>query len=167
MSDAIIVENLSKHFRRFQKDRPSSLKEAALRGFRNLGCSENQFWALRDVSFTVPRGKMVGVIGQNGAGKSTLLRLIGGVGRPDAGRIKVNGRIGALLDLTTGFHPDLTGRENVYVSGVICGLTRAEVAERMDDIIEFAELEKFIDNPVRTYSTGMQMRLGFAVAVHT
>lgn len=167
MSNAIVVENLSKHFRRFRRDRPSSLKEAALRGFRNLNRSEDAFWALRDVSFSVERGKMIGVIGQNGAGKSTLLRLIGGVGRPNSGKIEVHGRIGALLDLTTGFHPDLTGRENVFVNGVICGLTRAEVAERLDDIIAFAELEKFIDNPVRTYSTGMQMRLGFAVAVHT
>lgn len=166
MSDAIIVEGISKTFRRYSSDRPASLKEAVLAGLRGLGARET-FWALREVSFSIPRGKMVGVIGTNGAGKSTLLRLIGGVGKADAGRITVNGRIGALLDLTTGFHPDLTGRENVFVSGVICGLTRREVEERFDEIVAFAGLEKFIDNPVRTYSTGMQMRLGFAVAIHT
>jgi lipopolysaccharide transport system ATP-binding protein len=166
MSDAIIVENLSKRFRRHHAGRPHSLKEAVFNGFRNIRSNET-FWGLRDVSFRVKRGCMVGVIGQNGAGKSTLLRLIGGVGRPDGGRIQVDGRIGALLDLTAGFHPDLTGRENVSVSGVICGLTRREVAERMDSIIEFAELENSIDTPIRTYSTGMQMRLGFAVAIHT
>ncbi len=166
MNDAIVVENLGKRFRRLHTDRPGSFKEAVLRGFRNLRLQE-EFWALRDVSFRVPPGKMVGIIGQNGAGKSTLLRLIGGVGQPNEGEISVNGRIGALLDLTTGFHPDLTGRENVFVSGVICGLTRREVSERMDEIIAFAELEKSIDNPIRTYSTGMQMRLGFSVAIHT
>ncbi len=105
-------------------------------------------------------------MGPNGAGKSTLLRLIGGVGRPDEGQVTVQGRIGALLDLGAGFHPDLTGRENVFVNGVIAGLTRHEVAQRFDAIVDFAELGAFIDNPLRTYSTGMQMRLGFAVAVH-
>jgi lipopolysaccharide transport system ATP-binding protein len=109
---------------------------------------------------------MVGVIGSNGAGKSTLLRLVGSVGQPDEGKVTVNGRIGALLDLGAGFHPDLTGRENVFISGVIAGLTRRQVAERFDSIVEFAELEEFIDNPLRTYSTGMKMRLAFAVAVH-
>jgi lipopolysaccharide transport system ATP-binding protein len=166
MNDAIVVENLSKRFRRLHADRPGSFKEAVLRGFRNLRLEED-FWALRDVSFRVSPGKMIGIIGQNGAGKSTLLRLIGGVGRSSSGKISVNGRIGALLDLTTGFHPDLTGRENVFISGVICGLTRQEVSERMDEIVAFAELEKSIDNPIRTYSTGMQMRLGFSVAIHT
>lgn len=166
MNEAIVVQNLCKRFRRFHADRPSSLKEAALRGFKGITDKES-FWALRDVSFRLERGKMAGVIGQNGAGKSTLLRLLGGVGKPTSGKIQVNGRIGALLDLTAGFHPDLTGRENVFVSGVICGLTRREVAEQMDSIIEFAELENFIDNPIRTYSTGMQMRLGFSVAIHT
>jgi lipopolysaccharide transport system ATP-binding protein len=110
---------------------------------------------------------MVGVVGSNGSGKSTLLRLIGGVGRPDKGKVETHGRLGALLDLNSGFHPELTGRENVYISGVIGGLTRRDVAQRFDSIVAFAELEAFIDNPIRTYSTGMQMRLGFAVAVHT
>jgi lipopolysaccharide transport system ATP-binding protein len=166
MSDAIIVENLIKHFRRAHANRPGSLKEAVLRGFKNFRSTE-KFCALDQISFRVKTGTMVGIIGQNGAGKSTLLRLIGGVGRADSGRISVHGRIGALLDLTAGFHPDLTGRENVFITGVICGLTRREVAERMNEIIAFAELEDSIDNPIRTYSTGMQMRLGFAVAAHT
>jgi lipopolysaccharide transport system ATP-binding protein len=169
MPEAIIVQNLSKSFRRYHADRPTTLKEALLRGLRGLRqiALAERFWALRDVSFSVAPGRMVGVIGPNGAGKSTLLRLIGGVGRPDQGNVEAHGRIGALLDLGAGFHPDLTGRENVFVNGVIAGLTRYEVARRFDSIVDFAELEAFIDNPLRTYSTGMQMRLGFAVAVHT
>jgi lipopolysaccharide transport system ATP-binding protein len=106
-------------------------------------------------------------MGANGAGKSTLLRLIGGVGRPDEGQIHVNGRIGALLDLGAGFHPDLTGRENIYINGVISGLSRREVRRSFDSIVHFAELEEFIDSPLRMYSSGMQMRLGFAIAAHT
>ena len=166
MSDAILVENLGKRFRRYHADRPTTIKEAVLRGLRRVGPVE-QFWALREVSFHIAPGRMVGVVGPNGAGKSTLLRLIGGVGRPDEGLVTVHGRIGALLDLGTGFHPDLTGRENVFVNGVIAGLTHREVARRFDAIVDFAELEDFVDQPLRTYSTGMQMRLGFSVAVHT
>jgi lipopolysaccharide transport system ATP-binding protein len=166
MPDAIAVQNLGKRFRRYHADRPNTLKEALLRGLRRIRPAE-YLWALRDVSFRIPPGRMVGVVGPNGAGKSTLLRLIGGVGLPDEGSVTVRGRIGALLDLGTGFHPDLTGHENVFVNGVISGLTRHEVARRFDSIVAFAELEEFIDNPLRTYSTGMQMRLGFAVAAHT
>jgi lipopolysaccharide transport system ATP-binding protein len=166
MTDAVAVQNLGKRFRRYHADRPTTLKEALLHGLRRMAPAE-RFWALRDVSFSVAPGRMVGVVGPNGAGKSTLLRLIGGVGRPDEGQVTVHGRIGALLDLGAGFHPDLTGRENVFINGVIAGLTRHEVARRFDSIVAFAELEPFIDNPLRTYSTGMQMRLGFAVAAHT
>jgi lipopolysaccharide transport system ATP-binding protein len=125
-----------------------------------------RFWALRDVSFSVAPGRMLGIVGANGSGKSTLLRLIGGVERPDEGSVKIHGKSCAFLDLGVGFHGDLTGRENVFISGVVSGLTRAEVAERFDSIVAFAELEEFIDGPLRTYSTGMQMRLAFAVAVH-
>lgn len=166
MREAIIVQRLGKRFNRFHAEKPVTIMEAALAGLRRMKPVEH-FWALRDVSFTVSPGQMLGVLGHNGAGKSTLLQLIGGVGRPDEGRVKVNGRIGALLDLGAGFHGDLTGRENVFTTAVVAGLTRREVARRLDAIVEFAELEQFIDNPVRTYSTGMQMRLAFSVAVHT
>jgi lipopolysaccharide transport system ATP-binding protein len=125
------------------------------------------FWALRDVDLDVPYGACLGLVGANGAGKSTLLRLIAQVGRPDAGTIEVRGRMRALLDLGTGFHPDLTGRENVFLGGVISGLSRREVKRRFDEIVAFAELESFIDNPLRTFSTGMRLRLAFSVAALT
>ena len=165
MGETIVLQNVSKWFRRYPVDRPMTFKEAVLHGLRRLGPVE-RFWALRGVSFTVASGHTVGVIGPNGAGKSTLLRLIGGVGRPDEGQLMVHGRIGALLDLGAGFHPDLTGRENVFISGIISGLTRREVAQRFDAMVQFSELDAFIDNPLRTYSTGMRMRLAFAVAAH-
>jgi lipopolysaccharide transport system ATP-binding protein len=166
MGLAIEVSNVSKVFRRYRPDRPHTLQEVLARGFKGIR-SRERFWGLRDVSFTVPRGRTVGIIGTNGSGKSTLLRLVGGIGRPDTGRVKVSGRIGALLDLGSGFHTDLTGRENAIVGGVLNGLTRREVLRRLDEIVAFAEVEKFIDNPMRTYSTGMQMRLAFSTAVHT
>jgi lipopolysaccharide transport system ATP-binding protein len=165
MGDAIVVQNLSKQFRRYPADRPRTLQEACMRGLRRTKPVEC-FWALDDVSFTIAPGRMVGVLGPNGAGKSTLLRLIGGVGRPDKGMVKAHGQIGALLDLGAGFHPELTGRENVFVSGVITGLTRREVRERLDSIVAFAELEAWIESPLRTYSSGMQLRLAFSIAVH-
>lgn len=165
MSDAVKVRNLSKKYYRYHTHRPRTLQEAVLQGLRRITPVEH-FWALNDVSFSVAPGRMVGVIGSNGAGKSTLLRLVGGVGRPDRGRIDTHGRIGALLNLGTDFHSDLTGRENVFVSGVIAGLTRREVADHFDDIVAFSELDEFIDNPLRAYSSGMKMRLAFSVAVH-
>lgn len=164
MESAITVTKLGKRFRRRHADAPTTLKGALFNGLR--GTRPDVFWGLHDVSFSIKPGRTVGIIGRNGAGKSTLLRLVGGVGRPDAGRIQAHGRIGALLDLGAGQHPELTGRECIFISGVISGMTRAEVARRYDDIVAFAELEAFIDNPLRTYSTGMQMRLAFAVAVH-
>jgi lipopolysaccharide transport system ATP-binding protein len=127
---------------------------------------QDEFWALQDVSFEVAPGRMAGIIGRNGSGKSTLLRLTGGVGKADRGRIITRGRIGALIDLGAGFHPDLSGRENVFINGVISGLTRKEVMKNFDSIVAFAELEDFIDSPLRIYSLGMQMRLAFAVAIH-
>jgi lipopolysaccharide transport system ATP-binding protein len=166
MKSAVEVTNLTKKFRWLNPDRPSTIQEAVARGLR-WKRSVEYIWALRDLSFRVGAGKTVGIIGSNGSGKSTLLRLIGGVGRPDAGRIDVHGRIGALLDLGAGFHPDLTGRENTILAGLLNGLTRREVLARFDAIVAFAEVEKVIDSPVRTYSTGMQMRLAFATAVHT
>jgi lipopolysaccharide transport system ATP-binding protein len=162
----VVVENLGKRYSRQHRDRPRTLMEAALAGFRKMGTIEH-FWALQDVSFSVMPGQMLGVVGHNGAGKSTLLQVLSGIVSPDAGRVQVAGRMGALLDLGAGFHPDLSGRENVLVSAIVGGLTRREATRQLDEIVAFAELEDFIDNPIRTYSTGMQMRLGFSVAVHT
>lgn len=166
MQAAVRVRGVGKQFHRYHADRPITLKQAVVGGLRRMRETE-RFWALSDVSFDVPAGRMLGVVGRNGAGKSTLLRLIGGVGRPDRGTVTVCGRVGALLDLGAGFQRDLSGRENIFVSGVIAGLTRREVAYRLDDIVCFAELEDFLDAPLRTYSSGMQMRLAFSIAAHT
>ncbi len=166
MPSPVIVENLGKRFHHYSSDKTWTFQEAVLRGFKKRQ-PHDYFWALREIDFEVPAGKMMGLIGRNGAGKSTLLRLIGGVGEPSEGRIITSGRIGALIDLGAGFHPDLTGRENIYINGVISGLLRQEVAKRFDDIVDFAEIEEFIDSPFRTYSTGMRMRLAFSVAVNT
>jgi ABC-type polysaccharide/polyol phosphate transport system ATPase subunit len=166
MSQAIVVKGLGKRFNRYNADRPLTIMEAALWGWWRMK-PQARFWALRDVSFTVAPGEMLGILGKNGAGKSTLLQLVGGIGRAEEGTIKVNGRIGGLLDLGAGFHSDLTGRENVFVGAVVAGLTRREATRRFKDIVEFAELEQFIDSPLRTYSTGMKMRLAFSVAIHT
>jgi lipopolysaccharide transport system ATP-binding protein len=166
MTAAIHVSGLGKQFRRYHADRPHTLQEVLARGFTRVR-SRELFWALRDVTFTVGRGRAVGIIGTNGSGKSTLLRLVAGIGRADTGSIQVAGRIGALLDLGSGFHTDLSGRENVLVAGVLNGLTRDELLRRFDDIVAFAEVGDFIDNPMRTYSSGMQMRLAFSAAVHT
>ncbi|MEN3009739.1 MAG: ABC transporter ATP-binding protein [Candidatus Bipolaricaulaceae bacterium] len=122
--------------------------------------------ALKDVSFSVPEGTVLGIIGPNGAGKSTLLRVIAGIYRPTSGRIIVNGRVSALLSLGLGFHPELSGRENIIIGGLAMGLSRREIKRRMEEIVEFAELQDFIDAPVRTYSSGMYMRLAFSVAVN-
>lgn len=166
MREAIVVRNLSKTFRRYHPDRPWTIQEALAKGVGRLRPVE-RFWGLRDVSFNVALGRTVGIVGANGSGKSTLLRLICGIGKPDIGSVQVNGRIGALLDLGVGFQPDLTGRENAIVCGILGGLTRREVLDRLDSIIAFAEIEEFIDSPLRTYSSGMQMRLAFSTAIHT
>lgn len=166
MKPAIVVENLGKCYRRTNTHRPRTFMEAALQGFRGLR-NDYPFWALEDVNFAVLPGQMLGVLGHNGAGKSTLLQLVSGMVRPSVGSVHVAGRLGALLDIGAGFHPDLTGRENAQVSAIVGGLTRREAQKTFAEIVEFAELEEFIDNPLRTYSTGMQMRLGFSVAIHT
>lgn len=166
MPGHINAHGLGKRFPRFTGERPRSVKEMLLRGLRGVR-PHHTFWALRYVDVEIGPGQMLGIIGHNGAGKSTLLKLLSGIGRPDEGSVETRGRIAGLLELGTGFHPDLTGRENVFVSGVISGLTRAEVSERFEEIVEFAELASFMESPLRTYSQGMKLRLGFAVATHT
>ena len=159
---AISLEAVSKRFRLFH-ERPSSLKERLLRMRRTRS---EEFWALRDISFDVADGETIGLVGANGSGKTTLLKIIAGILRPTSGRVTARGRIAALLELGAGFHPELTGRENVYLNASILGLSKRETDQRFDDIVSFAEPEPFIDNQVKHYSSGMFVRLGFAVAVH-
>ena len=161
---AISVNSISKQFR-LHHDRPRSLQELVLdtlRGARNGRSTE--FWALKDVSFEVQPGETLALIGENGSGKSTLLKLIARILEPTRGQIESHGRVAGLLELGAGFHPDLTGRDNVYLNGSILGLDRREMTARFDDIVSFAELERFIDVPLKHYSSGMQVRLGFAIA---
>jgi lipopolysaccharide transport system ATP-binding protein len=163
---AIRFEDVSKKFI-LHRERSRSFQDLALNLIRRDNDSRKVFWALRDVSFAVEQGETVGLIGPNGAGKSTALKLISRIIEPTSGRIEVNGRVGALLELGAGFHPDLTGRENIFLNGSILGLSRAQIRRKLDAIIDFAELEYFIDVPVKHYSSGMYVRLGFSVAVNT
>jgi lipopolysaccharide transport system ATP-binding protein len=163
---AIRFEGVSKRFV-LRRQRTKSLQDAVVDLFRRGENRRQTVWALRDVSFEIQRGEMVGLVGPNGAGKSTALKLISRIIEPTSGSIEVNGRIGALLELGAGFHPDLTGRENISLNGSILGLSRSEIRSRFDDIVSFAELERFIDVPVKNYSSGMYVRLGFSVAAHT
>jgi ABC-type polysaccharide/polyol phosphate transport system ATPase subunit len=158
----ISIQDVSRRFR-VNKHRNLTLKEAILRPEMRRG---EEIWALRGVSLEIGRGESVGFVGRNGSGKTTLLRLIAGIFAPTTGQVDVGGTVGSLLELGAGFHPDFTGRENIYLSGSIYGLKRRYVRERLEEIVTFAELESFIDLPVRTYSSGMHMRLGFAIAVH-
>ncbi len=159
---AVRVENVSKRFRLYH-ERNQSLKAAMLRGGR---AKFDEFWALKDVSFEVPTGTTFGLIGQNGSGKSTLLKCMARILRPDLGTITVNGKVSALLELGAGFHQELSGRENVYLNGSILGLARKQIDAKFDEIVAFAGLEKFIDTPVKNYSSGMYVRLGFSVAIN-
>jgi ABC-type polysaccharide/polyol phosphate transport system ATPase subunit len=159
---AIRIDDVSRRFRVYPRE-GRTLKELVLARGRLRGTDVE---ALRGVSFAVEPGSAVGLIGRNGSGKTTLLRIVSGIIRPTSGRVAVGGRVGSLLELGAGFHPDFTGRENVFLNGAIHGLRRAYIRERLDEIVAFAGLERFIDLPVRTYSSGMYMRLGFAVAAH-
>jgi ABC-2 type transport system ATP-binding protein len=158
---AIEVRDVSKRFRLY-REKPTSIKQRLL----STRSRAVEFWALRDVSFDVPRGSTLGLIGHNGSGKTTILKIIAGILRPTAGIVNQRGRLSALLELGAGFHPELTGRENVYLNASFLGLTRKDIDLRYDAIVEFAELEQFMDNQVKFYSSGMLVRLGFAVAVH-
>jgi len=167
VTSAIELSNVSKIYARYSGHQFATLKSALLKRslLRDLRPNE-AFTALKDVSFTVAKGSTVGVIGRNGSGKSTALKLVAGITKPTAGTVKVNGKISALIELGAGFHPEISGRENVFINGIMLGLSKREVEERFDDIVDFAELREFIDAPVKTYSSGMYMRLGFAVAIH-
>lgn len=179
MSDVVLrAERLSKmyHIGR-REERPDSLREAVVAGFkvpwqrlRRGGAAsdrdEDVIWALKDVSFEVERGEVLGVIGRNGAGKSTLLKILSQITEPTRGRAEIHGRVGSLLEVGTGFHQELTGRENVYLSGAVLGMTRSEIEQKFDEIVAYSGVEKFIDTPIKRFSIGMKVRLGFAVAAH-
>jgi lipopolysaccharide transport system ATP-binding protein len=183
MSTVIKVENLSKKYtlRHEQAERYVALRDMIARWGRTFGkkiCSpftlhhspftesKEEFFALKDVSFEVKQGESVGIIGRNGAGKSTLLKLLGRITEPTSGRISIKGRVASLLEVGTGFHPELTGRENIFLNGAILGMTKAEIKRKFDEIVAFAEVEKFLDTPVKHFSSGMYVRLAFAVAAH-
>jgi len=165
---AVVATELAKVYRRFlHQNQFRTLKSALLTGSLLSDLTSDQiFTALDGVSFEVPKGSTFGVIGENGSGKSTLLKLLAGITKPTRGRLNVDGRVSALIELGAGFHPEISGRENVAINGIMLGLTRKQVEERFDAIVAFAELERFIEAPVKTYSSGMYMRLGFAVAIH-
>ncbi len=172
----VSAAELGKRYRIGDRDRPTLLSEAARSAFERLrrsspgrgagGVKDEEVWALRDVSLEVPEGQALGVIGRNGSGKTTLLKILARVTEPTAGRAVVRGRVGALIELGTGFHPELTGRENVFLNGAILGMSRAEIRSRFDEIVEFSGVERFLDTPIKRYSSGMKVRLAFAVAAH-
>ncbi len=176
---AIRIENLSKQYSigRLQK-RQDTLRDVLMEGVRASAkwfsarhqaqsrADQNVIWALKDVSFQIERGEVVGVIGRNGAGKSTLLKILSRITEPTKGRAIISGRVGSLLEVGTGFHPELTGRENIYLNAAVLGMKRVEINRKFDEIVEFAEIAKFLDTPVKRYSSGMYVRLAFAVAAH-
>jgi lipopolysaccharide transport system ATP-binding protein len=181
MSSVITVENLSKKYIISHREhgRDVTLRDALVNGTKRFATKlrhpfsapandpeHEEFWALRDVSFEIQPGDRVGIIGRNGAGKSTLLKVLSRITQPTSGKVSIKGRVASLLEVGTGFHPELTGRENVYLNGVILGMRKAEIAKKFDEIVAFAEVERFLDTPVKRYSSGMYVRLAFAVAAH-
>jgi lipopolysaccharide transport system ATP-binding protein len=176
MKPIIRVENLSKQYKLGADRKPySTLRESLVESVkkplnafkRNAGNADaNSFWALQDINFEVMPGEVVGIIGRNGAGKSTLLKILSRITEPTKGKIELYGRVGSLLEVGTGFHPELTGRENIFLNGAILGMRREEITKKFDEIVSFAEIEKFLDTPVKHYSSGMYTRLAFAVAAN-
>jgi lipopolysaccharide transport system ATP-binding protein len=182
MSDTVIkVENLSKKYviKHQQAQQYTALRDVIADGVKSIGrrltgakqdsstgSTKEEFWALKDVSFEVKQGDRLGIIGRNGAGKSTLLKILSRIVEPTTGEITLNGRVASLLEVGTGFHPELTGRENIYLNGAVLGMSRLEIRKKFDEIVEFAEVDKFLDTPVKRYSSGMYVRLAFAVASH-
>ena len=174
MSQPIIeVKNLSKQYRIGVDTTYKTLSESVtttlrhpIRTIRGFNKQDEIFWALKDINFTVNRGEVVGIIGRNGAGKSTLLKVLSRITHPTEGEVILRGRVGSLLEVGTGFDPELTGRENIYFNGAILGMKKREIDEKFDEIVQFAEIEQFLDTPVKRYSSGMYVRLAFAVAAH-
>ncbi len=164
-SIALKITNLGKKYT-IGVQKEGTLRSAISNIFRSSSSKGKDFWALRNVSFEIPKGEVIGIIGKNGAGKSTLLKLISQITKPSEGQIEINGRVASLLEVGTGFHPELTGRENIFLNGTILGMSRKEVKSKFDEIVSFSGIEKFIDTPVKHYSSGMYVRLAFAVAAH-
>src|SRR3989339_1484788 len=174
MNTVIKVENLGKKYIiGHQQEKYIALRDVIANGFSNIfkrgnknSFSKEEFWALKDINFEVKKGDRLGIIGKNGAGKSTILKILSRITEPSIGRVSINGRVASLLEVGTGFHPELTGRENIYLNGAVLGMSRSEIKHKFDEIVAFAEVEKFLDTPVKRYSSGMYVRLAFAVAAH-